>query len=156
LQNTLTVLLTAALLCTVGCSKRPSLPKTYPVRGKVVFQDGRPVRGGAVWFKPQHDPNVTTSGEIKSDGTFALTSSMAGGHSAGAIAGPHRVTVVAALEGRSHTLATPHLKRSSASKSGAAPSPTTKVPETRTVTLPDIYTVVPGDNDFTLTIPKGE
>jgi hypothetical protein len=154
LPKTLTILVGVALLCTVGCSKRSSLPETYPVRGKVVFQGGQPVRGGAVWFQPQNDPHVSTSGEINPDGTFTLHSSRAGGHSPGAIAGPHRVTVVAALEGRSRAQVSPHLPRPPGDSSGTASLPTITVPETRTVTLPDTFTVQPGDNDFTLTVPK--
>jgi hypothetical protein len=118
-----------------------------------VFQGGEPVRGGTVWFQPQNDPHVTTSGEIKPDGTFTLYSSRAGGHSPGAITGPHRVTVVFALEGRSRSMPTPHLLPPSGS-SGTAPMPTTKIRQTQTVMLPDTYTVEPGDNDFTLTVRK--
>ena len=155
MPKTLTVLLGVALLGIVGCSKTPSLSQTYPVRGKVVFSDGKPVRGGNVWFRPQNDPHVTTRGKIEPDGTFTLSSFTAGGHGPGAIAGPHRVTVVAELEGRFRTIVTPHSASPPGGKSGAAPIPTTKVPETQTVTLPDTYTVEPGDNDFTLTVPKG-
>jgi hypothetical protein len=156
LPRTLTVSVGVALLCIVGCSKRPLLPETYPVQGRVVFQGGQPVRGGSVWFRPQNDPNVTTRGEIKHDGTFTLHSSRAGGHSPGAIAGPHRVTVVVALEGRSRVVRRPHLPPASAGSSGTPSLPTIAVPETRTVTLSDVYTVKPGDNDFTLVVPRGE
>ena len=118
-----------------------------------MFRGGQPVRGGAVWFQPQNDPHVTTSGKIEPDGTFTLYSSRAGGHSPGAIAGPHRVTVVVALEGRFRTMVAPHRAPPPGGSSGTAPLPTIKVPETQTVTLPDTYTVEPGDNDFTLTVP---
>jgi hypothetical protein len=127
--------------------------QTYPVRGRVVFSGGQPVRGGTVWFRPLNDPRVTTSGKIHPDGTFTLHSSRAGGHGPGAIAGPHRVTVVADV-GTSRTIRTPNSGQPPAGESGPAPSPTMTVPETRTVTLPDTYTVKPGDNDFTLTVPK--
>ena len=116
-----------------------------------MFSDGKPVRGGNVWFRPQNDPNVTTSGEIKPDGTFTLYSSRAGGHSPGAIAGPHRVIVVAAL-GRLREMAAPHVAPPSGGGSGTVPLRTIRVPETRTVTLPDTYTVEPGGNDFSLTV----
>jgi hypothetical protein len=145
----LAVLLGVALFCVIGCSKRPSLPQLNPVHGKVVFSDGKPVHGGSVWFKPQNDPHVTTRGEIEPNGAFTLSSFMAGGHGPGAIAGPHRVTVTVELEGRFREMVIPH-----SAKAGASPK-TTKVPETRTVTLPDVYTVKPGDNDFTLTVSKG-
>ena len=155
LPTTVAVLLGVVLLCAAGCAKKPSLPQMHPVRGKVVFSDGKPVHGGSVWFKPQDDPHVTTRGKIEPDGTFTLSSFMAGGHGPGAIAGPHRVTVTVELEGRFREMVLPH-STASGGKSGAAASPkTTKVPETRTVTLPDMYTVKPGDNDFTLTVPQG-
>ncbi len=139
------------LLSAVGCSKRPTLPPTYPVQGKVVFQNGQAVSSGDVWFQPSEDSRVTTSGKIQSDGTFTLQSSMAGSHSSGAIAGPHRVVVVTVLKDRpARVVAAPH---SPPPKNGA-PAATVTVPNTHTVTLPETYTVKPGDNQFTLTIPK--
>ena len=145
-------------LLAAGCSKRSTLPETYPVRGKVVFQGGQPVRGGSVQFRPQEDARVSANGEIHPDGTFTLYSFAAGGHSSGAIAGPHRVTVTAVLEGRPpRVIASPYPRMAPASGGrSATPSiPTITVPDTVTVTLPDVYVVQPKDNSFTITVNQG-
>lgn len=86
------------LFAPLGCQKRPTLPETYPVRGKVVFQGGRPVIGGGVRFESQIDPAVTAFGEIGPDGGFSLHSFNAGVRASGAIAGPHRVLVTAPID----------------------------------------------------------
>ena len=149
----------AIVLClAAGCSKRSTLPETYPVRGKVVFQGGQPVRGGSVQFRSQNDARVSATGEIHPDGTFTLYSFGAGGHSTGAIAGPHRVTVTAVLEGRPpRVIASPHprIAPASAGRSAMSSVSTITVPDTVTVTLPDVYVVQPEDNNFTITVVHG-
>ena len=62
------VAIAMVLLAAVGCSKKPTLPETYPVRGKLVFPDGQPVPGGAVKFESQSDAAIVANGEIARDG----------------------------------------------------------------------------------------
>jgi hypothetical protein len=112
------------LIAASACSKKATLPDLYPVRGKVVLEGGRPIRGGIVTFDPQNDPAVSTSSAIGSDGTFLLYSFKAGIRAPGATAGPHRVVV-----------------NFSDSNIPAFEFPTP-------------FVVKPGDNEFTLTIPK--
>jgi hypothetical protein len=119
----LAVLAGLVLLAAAGCSKeKPTLPETYPVHGKVVFQDGQPVAGGSITFESETDKTVSTVGTIDPDGTFTLRSFKVGVRSPGAIAGPHRVTIVDAAA-------------------------TIRA-------VPGVYVVKPGENVFTLTIPK--
>lgn len=67
-----------------GCSG--GLP---PVKGKVVYDDGTPVKGGSVTFNNK-EKKVSAVGIIKDDGTFTL--SFEGGR--GAPAGSYMVVVV--------------------------------------------------------------
>ena len=120
----LAALVGLVLFAPSGCSTKATLPEVYPVRGKVVFEGGQPVAGGSVTFQPQDDSAVSTSGVIGPDGTFSLFSFKAGVRAAGATAGPHRVIVYFAIA---------------------------TVPAFE---FPDPFVVKPGENDFTLTIPK--
>jgi len=64
--------------------------KTYPVRGKVVFANGTPVKVGTVETKSvQH--NVQATGSIDLDGSFSLSTYQPND---GAVAGEHRCVVV--------------------------------------------------------------
>jgi hypothetical protein len=112
------------LLAASGCQKAATLPEIYPVRGKVVFEGGQPLPGGIVTFQSQNEPAVSTSGVIGPDGTFLLHSFKAGIRAPGAVAGPHRVVV--------------NFSSSSVSQ----------------FEYPEPLVVKPGDNEFTLTIPK--
>jgi hypothetical protein len=71
-----------------GCSDR-RVP-TYPVTGKVVFDDGQPVRTGIVEFESTAH-GTTASGKIQDDGTFELGTFES---KDGAAVGAHRVIVV--------------------------------------------------------------
>jgi hypothetical protein len=76
------------LALVAGCSN-DRLP-TYPVRGRVVFSDGEPVKTGTVEFQSvEHALNAR--GQIARDGTFRL-----GTYSStdGAVSGTHRVIVI--------------------------------------------------------------
>lgn len=77
----------------VGCGKHPN---AYVVHGMVVFPDGRPLSKGTVEFEAvgQKKP-ITASGEIATDGTFQLGTFQA---KDGAVAGQHRVAIIADYE----------------------------------------------------------
>jgi hypothetical protein len=62
----------------------------YPVRGKVLFKDGTPLKGGLVVFESVDNPRVMARGDIGSDGTFSLGTKNPGD---GALPGKHRVMV---------------------------------------------------------------
>lgn len=74
----------------LGCSGQVA---TYPVRGMVVYPDGKPVTKGSVEFDAidQKKP-ITAAGQISPDGTFQLGTYAPND---GAIAGEHRVAVIA-------------------------------------------------------------
>jgi len=80
----------AALVITLatlfGCEFSPV---TYPVSGKVVFVDDRPVTSGVIEFEPV-DGGPPARGKIESDGRFSLTT----GTRSGAVAGKHRIAIV--------------------------------------------------------------
>jgi hypothetical protein len=64
--------------------------KTYPVKGKVVFADGSPVKVGTVETKSV-DYGVQATGNIDLDGSFTLTTYRAND---GAVSGQHRCVVI--------------------------------------------------------------
>ena len=72
----------------VGCSS-DRLP-TYPVTGRVVFQDGSTVRAGSIELKSR-EYGVQARGEIGDDGTFRLTTYR---DDDGAVEGVHDCVVV--------------------------------------------------------------
>lgn len=82
------LMLTSACLLLTGCGE--SRVATYPVKGKVRFANGAPVRTGIVEFGSE-DQQVTASGKIQTDGTFILGTYAADD---GAAAGEHKVIVM--------------------------------------------------------------
>lgn len=76
-----------ALLQVSGCSGL----KTYPVKGKVVFEKGdlNRLAGSAVEFVKDNDPNVRASGEIQADGSFSMATLAGGRPKPGAVEGTH-------------------------------------------------------------------
>lgn len=57
------------IFCAVGCGS--DQVNTYPVKGRVVFQDGSPVRTGTVELESKQF-GTTATGSINDDGTFVL------------------------------------------------------------------------------------
>lgn len=94
-------LLTGFLLAS-GCSQQ-NRPTTYPVTGTVLWQDGQPVRGGMVEFRPSAVPNVTTLGQLQPDGSFSLHSIFGNQKVPGATEGEHQVTVFPPSSGHERT-----------------------------------------------------
>lgn len=78
-----------------GCGPSEKLPKTYPVKGKVVLKGGnvRQLVGGYVRLELVSDPKVTAVGEIEEDGTFALGSFLDGKAVGGVLPGAYRARV---------------------------------------------------------------
>jgi hypothetical protein len=74
-----------------GCGLGDKL-KTYPVTGKVTFQDGKPLAGGALVTFQSVEHKVSASGIIGADGTCRLGTYRP---EDGAIAGRHRVAISA-------------------------------------------------------------
>jgi hypothetical protein len=126
LQIRTVVVLILGFCLSAGCGRKAQpLPSTYPVRGKVVFRQGGAMAGGTICFQSQAEPDVSAAGEIGPDGSFEITSFVAGNRAAGAAAGKHRVLVVPAVVDQSQS----------------APS----IP-------PQMVEVSPGENDVTITI----
>ena len=77
-------------LALAGCTD--DRPPTYPVTGKVVLPDGKPLAGGSILFESVEHA-LAARGLILQDGTFRLGTF---GLSDGAVAGPHRVAIIPA------------------------------------------------------------
>lgn len=72
----------------VGCGGKPAGPKLYSVKGKVTLE-GSPLPNATVTFQPESGP--IASGVTDVNGEFSLKT----GAAEGAVAGTHRVAVVA-------------------------------------------------------------
>lgn len=83
----------SGLLLLLGCGSRG--PKTYPVTGEVVFEDGVILQGGLIEFSSA-EQEMSATGRIGSDGTFRLTTAKDGD---GAISGVHRAIVITTYGG---------------------------------------------------------
>src|SRR5262249_49138770 len=83
-------------LAGVGCKQGTPPPKTYPATGKVVTKRGTPLGAGLIQFVPTGGTRYTTTGEIKPDGTFSLSTLVDGKHVDGAVEGTYDVTVLPA------------------------------------------------------------
>jgi hypothetical protein len=73
-----------------GCGRGPKL---VPVRGRVLYRDGRPVSAASVCFIPdaaKGNTGTLATGMLALDGTFTLRTHPYGD---GAVVGPYRVTV---------------------------------------------------------------
>jgi hypothetical protein len=106
LENTksfLTTLLTGvAILLSTGCGSQ--VPKTYPVQGRVVTENGKPIEMGSVEFRSEgKESRIIARGKIKPDGSFSLSTF---GNDDGAVAGKHDVIIqqmiIAEGFGKSH------------------------------------------------------
>ncbi len=93
-------LLAVALLAWPGgCGRPPDLPRTFAVKGKVVYKDGTPLAGGMVDFRPAGTAAGSVSGQVGPDGTFTLTTRTDRGAAPGAPEGEYSVTVMPKLDG---------------------------------------------------------
>ena len=82
----------AVVICCGGCGNRH--PATYPVRGSVHFDDGRPVPVGNVEFRSDAGGYIAR-GKIDQQGRFVLGTFAARD---GAVAGSHHVIVVQSFD----------------------------------------------------------
>jgi hypothetical protein len=81
------LLLSCLMLIAGGCG--PSHPPTYPVIGKVVFENGEACQLGTIEFRSL-DHLVSARGKIEKDGAFKLSTWEPDD---GAVAGKHQVIV---------------------------------------------------------------
>jgi hypothetical protein len=86
----------------LGCSSdggnQRAFSDLHPVKG-IVMQNGKPVTGGAIQFRPEPDsPGFVINSEVGSDGTFNLTTvrttDSSGERKTGAPKGNYKVTFV--------------------------------------------------------------
>src|SRR5262245_3730672 len=91
-------LLGMIVFLTAGCGGGPKL---VPVKGRVVFADGRPVTAASISFSPDTDKenNSTLSATslLQLDGSFTLRTYP---HGDGAMVGSYRVTISLGRGGR--------------------------------------------------------
>jgi hypothetical protein len=86
-------LVKVAALAVVGIVGCGSGPKTYPVKGKVVFKGGEPVTDGRIQFQSTTEPPFKALGDIGEEGSFALTTYLGRKKVSGAPAGAYHVVV---------------------------------------------------------------
>ena len=103
-------------------------PKTYPVKGKVVDQQGKPFGKGMIEFRAQA-ASLNAFGEIQEDGSFTLHTMADTAKLGGAPEGEYQVTLVPPQ---------------------SADRTTAKGPPPRPIILPTPYRVKQEDNDFTV------
>jgi len=91
------------LLIFAGCGQKSGAEyKVAPVRGKVIY-NGQPVTSGGIRFRPIEVPGAKegslgkpATGEVKSDGTFVLSTY---GDGDGAVVGKHEVSYIPVSKG---------------------------------------------------------
>jgi hypothetical protein len=83
----------AGWMSLTGCG--PGMPKTYPLRGRVVFKGGPPLSGGSIAFESTGEPRWHGGAEVGPDGTFAhvMTVGPDGKGARGLVEGEHRVRI---------------------------------------------------------------
>jgi len=111
-----------------GCPGNSDLPKTYPVKGKVVDAKGAPVKGGSVMFESGQATNISIVGVIQEDGTFSLNTYRDKTELPGAPEGEYRVKIMLPIT------------------DGNNPPPP--------VTLPKPFRVEAKDNDCQVKLPR--
>lgn len=78
-------------LCLLAGCRDDGRLRTYPINGKVVFEDGQPLKGGSVICLCESGEHALSArGEINEDGTFTLGTYDTDD---GAIAGLHQVAI---------------------------------------------------------------
>jgi hypothetical protein len=84
-------------LALVGCGAPATVPKTYPVKGRVVYDSAHPVTAGLIEFRSESDPSLTCRSAIEADGSFTLRTLTESNQGLdGAVAGAHTVIVTPA------------------------------------------------------------
>ena len=76
------------VLCMTGCGD--GRPPTYPVEGRIRFENGQPVPFGNVEFRSP-EMQLSARGKLDSQGRFTLSTFTNGD---GAVAGEHQIVVV--------------------------------------------------------------
>jgi len=123
----------AAALVSTGCVRtNATAPKTYAVKGKVVYNDGTPMTSGFIEFQSVKHPGLRINAEIKKDGTFTLETLVDGQRLRGAPEGEHKVTITPMLTGDQ-----------------------TSQPDLKPLVLPKTYAIQADDgNELTITVEK--
>jgi hypothetical protein len=119
----LAVLLSAAVAGLAGCG--PSIPKTYPVKGKVVLKGGKLTAGTHIIFESKGNSEIRADGTVQDDGSFTVATKMYGKQKDGAVEGEHRVMII-------------------------EPKGTTGFVKSRMITASKPVKVEPRDNDLTI------
>ena len=89
-------LLIVLLVGMAACNTLPPPPKTYPVKGKVVFIEGGSPTEGTIEFRSTTE-SVTAMGRVQTDGTFTLETLASNTKVEGAVEGEHTVTFISGV-----------------------------------------------------------
>ena len=82
------LVLAIGVLTQIGCG--PKRPPTYPVKGKLVFEDGTSPRFGEIEFYNAEE-KINARGRIERDGTFTVGTFA---ENDGAVAGTHQIVII--------------------------------------------------------------
>ena len=80
----------AVFVAGCGSKFKPTPAKVYPVKGKILLANGRPVSGGIITFHPKNRLGQEASGEIATDGSFQLTTIV---YNDGALPGSYTISI---------------------------------------------------------------
>ncbi len=83
-----------AVVLLAGCGESgPVPPRTIPVKGRVVYPDGTPLKGGLVAFTNTADASLSPFGDIGPSGEFTLRTIFGSKKLTGAPEGTYQVTI---------------------------------------------------------------
>jgi hypothetical protein len=90
------VILAGAILTLTGCAATPPHPPTVPVRGKVVFKNGKPLPQATVQFVPVSGADgYAAQGTTDDAGVFACATAFSNRDiEEGVVAGKYKVVVI--------------------------------------------------------------
>lgn len=94
-------LLLAAFAClgADGCSSQTTIPKTYAVKGRVVYKDGQPVKNAYIEFRQSGGSTLRAGGNVDDNGEFTLNTSQEDRKAPGAPEGTYQVVVTPKYSG---------------------------------------------------------
>jgi hypothetical protein len=99
MTRTLMAVAAGLILSATGCNSGQEMPKTYPAGGRVLYQNGQPMKGGSIQLLGEATNYLRIFGSIQEDGKFSLSTLRDRTKIAGAPVGEYRIEVLPPLQG---------------------------------------------------------